>query len=50
MALCRCLDHRPKGIKHDYICYVHPIGYLNTALICGNPNCNNPGVIWLDRN
>jgi hypothetical protein len=48
MALCRCLEerHRPKGRTNQYIGYVQPIGYPNTALICGR--CDNPGVIWLD--
>ncbi len=50
MALCRCINHRPQGKKHNYICYVLPVGYYNTALICGNPSCNQPGLIWLDQN
>lgn len=52
MALCRCLEkHKwPKGINKEYIAYVKPIGYPNTALICGRKGCENPAVIWLERN
>ncbi len=49
MALCRCIEsHRwPKGLKREYIAYVFPVGYPNTALICGR--CDNPGAIWLEK-
>ncbi|MEA1960681.1 MAG: hypothetical protein U9N81_05245 [Bacillota bacterium] len=51
MALCRCLINHgwPKGHKKDYVAYVRPIGYPETALICGRPECNRSGVIWLDE-
>jgi hypothetical protein len=45
MAYSRCgAPHIPKNQK--YFAYVHPMGYPNTALICGL--CNKPGLIWLD--
>jgi hypothetical protein len=49
MALCRCLEIHgwPKGRTHDYVAYAKPVGYPQTALICGL--CDNPGVIWLNR-
>lgn len=52
MALVRCLDRHspPAGRRHRYVCSVQPVGYPNTALICGIPDCNNPGVIWHDQN
>lgn len=49
MALCRCLSSNhswPKGRKTQYVAYVKPVGYPNTALICGL--CDLPGVIWLN--
>ena len=46
MALCRCKDHPPK--TNRYIKSVEPIGYPDTAAICGNIKCQNPGLIWLD--
>lgn len=52
MALGRCLTSHawPKGKKTDYIGYVQPVGYPDSALICGIPECNRPAVIWLDVN
>ncbi len=47
MALCRCLQgHQwPRGRTVEYLAYVYPVGYPETALVCGR--CDNPGVIWL---
>lgn len=47
MALCRCLESHswPVGRRSNYVSYVLPIGYPDTALVCGL--CLNPGVIWL---
>jgi hypothetical protein len=49
MALCRCLESHawPTGRISNYISYALPIGYPDTALICGL--CSNPGVIWLTQ-
>jgi len=51
LALCRCLMNHswPKGHKKDYVGYVKPVGYPDTALICGRPECSRPAVIWLDE-
>ena len=46
MALCRCKEHKPQRGGHQEG-PVNPIGYPVTSSICGLPNCNNPGVIWL---
>jgi hypothetical protein len=27
---------------------VHPVGYPETALVCGRPDCYQPGIIWLE--
>ncbi len=49
MALSRCLDHHspPQGRTTTYSNYVLPVGYPVTALICGNPQCEEPGAVWL---
>lgn len=50
MALCRCLEKHSwlKGRQNNYIGYVKPQGYPNTAIVCGR--CDNPGIIWLKNN
>jgi hypothetical protein len=50
MAICRCLKEHspPHGTAAQYLVYVLPLGYPNAALICGVPDCPQPGVIWLD--
>jgi hypothetical protein len=49
MALARCLEKHspPRGRTTSYGNFVSPLGYPKTALICGNPECDFPGVIWL---
>jgi hypothetical protein len=37
----------PKGRTTDYIGYVFPVGYPETALICGR--CDKAGTIWLNE-
>lgn len=51
MALSRCLEKHshPQGRRMHYTGYVYPMGYPDSALICGNPECDNPGVIWLNQ-
>lgn len=44
MALCRCELH---PTVPNYTHYVEPVGYPETSSICGIPNCNEPGLIWL---
>lgn len=36
--------------KTNYSHFVEPIGFPNTASICGRKNCNTQGYIWLDSN
>jgi hypothetical protein len=45
MALCRCDQHSPDSKK--YTNRVAPVGYPNTALVCGNSDCQYSGYIWL---
>ena len=49
MALVRCPKHEnPRGKKHTYVMSVPPVGYPNTAAICGLRGCEEVGLIWLD--
>lgn len=53
MALVRCerCGVRPVGrghYKRTYGRHVAPVGHPDSALICGNPRCNEPGLIWLE--
>jgi len=54
MALvrCRACRERPTGRGHytrSYVRSVQPVGYPNTAMICGTPSCDQPGLIWLEQ-
>lgn len=49
MAIVRCIGHKPKGTKRNYVAHVEPIGYPDTALVCGGKYCSEPGYIWLDE-
>ncbi len=49
MAICRCLKHSPpRERKRTYVGFVLPVGYPDTAVICGL--CDKPALIWLDEN
>lgn len=48
MALVRCDQHgNPKGRTTEYTRAVEPLGYPETAAICGSKGCQNPGCVWL---
>lgn len=47
MALIRCVEHKPTGRGEPYVDKVKPVGYENTAAICGLEYCEKPGLIWL---
>lgn len=50
MALVRCDMHRRwRGIKHRYVGNVRPVGFPQTAVICGRPVCEEPGLVWLTQ-
>lgn len=51
MALARCEKcGKPKGRTKTYVCSVRPVGYSDTAAICGIKDCENSAQIWLDEN
>ena len=50
MAISRCQNcGRPtSGVKQEYVASVYPIGYPDTAVICGaGKGCHYPGLVWL---
>ena len=51
MAIVRCADCGTSGphYTHEYVSSVRPVGGEITALVCGKPSCNNPGLIWLEK-
>ncbi len=49
MAIMRCETHKPHGRTRSYVASVKPIGYPETALVCGSTTCNAPAFIWLER-
>lgn len=50
MALVRCNIHgQPRGRSRTYVRSVRPIGYPDTAAICGLSGCEEPGMIWLEQ-
>ena len=49
MALARCKEcGEPKGTTNSYVRSVEPVGYPETAAICGSSGCENPALIWLN--
>ncbi len=53
MALVRCegCGVQPAGsgpYTREYVRAVPPVGYPETALVCGRPHCPHPGMIWLE--
>lgn len=49
MAIVRCNKHPVHYIqaRNYYVRRVEPIGYPETAALCGKRDCVNPGYIWL---
>jgi hypothetical protein len=47
MAIVRCERHPLSPTKLTYGGYVLPIGYPNTAAVCGRVGCEEPGRVWL---
>ena len=48
MAIGRCSEHPFERVtKEPYNVYAFPLGYPQTAAICGRPGCENPARIWL---
>lgn len=48
MAIMRCPKHAPKRTTRAYSGAVEPLGYPDTALVCGSVHCREPALIWLE--
>ena len=49
MAIVRCEVHEPRGRTRNYILKVKPVGYPDTAMVCGSKTCTAPGLVWLEE-
>ena len=49
MSIMRCPNHAPKRATRDYVVAVEPVGYPDTALICGSMYCEESAMIWLEQ-
>lgn len=50
MAIARCNEHPiARETKEPYDAQALPLGYPETAAICGRPGCEGPALIWLTR-
>src|ERR1700731_1363152 len=47
MAIARCVQCWPPGSGRAYALAIEPIGYPDTALICGTAGCERPALLWL---
>jgi hypothetical protein len=47
MAIARCDKHTSDGTKHAYKAFALPLGYPETAAICGREGCEAPARLWL---
>jgi hypothetical protein len=48
MAIARCEQHPiQRDTKEPYNAYALPLGFPETAAICGRVGCENPAQIWL---
>ena len=48
MAIVRCEKHPLGTTKRNYEGYALPIGFPETAAICGRVGCEEPGRVWLE--
>jgi hypothetical protein len=48
LAIVRCEHHEPVGRSRNYVAKVKPIGYPDTAMVCGSKWCLQPGLVWLE--
>ena len=46
-----CCEHcgAPRGVRHQYVFNVRPLGYPNGAILCCRRGCHNAGVVWLNE-
>lgn len=48
MAIMRSKAHAARGRTPEYVASVMPVGYPQTALICGSVHCQESAFIWLE--
>lgn len=48
MAIVRCAVHKPTGRARSYVFTAEPVGYPDTAMVCGSAHCKSPGLVWLE--
>ena len=41
------LASQQEGTTGTYTRQCLPVGHLESGVICGRPNCKNPGKVWL---
>jgi len=50
VAIVRCktcgLNH--SRTRRNYVTTVKPVGYPDTAIVCGLSTCIRPGMVWLE--
>ncbi len=52
MALSRCFEkHSPPMGRNGnvYVDFAFPVGYPDTALVCGRPGCSHSGLVWMNK-
>jgi hypothetical protein len=49
VAIMRCQEHPPKRTTRRYAGAVEPIGYPETAVVCGSAHCRAAALIWLEQ-
>ena len=50
MAMVCCENcGAPKGVTHQYVASVKPVGYPNPAVLCCRRGCHEPGSVWLNE-
>src|SRR3954470_24187727 len=51
MALLRCPHHPPDNTKakSPFTAFALPVGYPETAVMCGRAQCSEPAGVWLTQ-
>lgn len=48
MSIARCQEcGEPNGRTHNYVKKAKPLGFPQTAIICGSKGCENSAYVWL---
>jgi hypothetical protein len=48
VGLVRCQKHPPSGRTRNYVASARPLGYPDTAAVCGSTHCEAPGLFWME--